>query len=167
MMAGGLSVWAGGATIDGSLTASSGLTVTTGGLLVTNGGATVGGILTASNGLRVASAGLSVTAGGLSVTAGGLAVATGGLTVATGGLTVTAGGLSVTAGGLTVTAGGLQVCSLVFYIIRERPCSAPSTGGGPCDTCAGDERVRNGDDDGKRGGAVSTDGADIVFEHGA
>ena len=69
--AGGLSVVAGGGTIGGVLTVSSGLTVTAGGLSVVSGGATIGGVTTASDGLTITAGGLSVTAGGATISSSG------------------------------------------------------------------------------------------------
>ena len=69
--AGGLSVIAGGGTIGGVLTVSSGLTVTAGGLSVVSGGATIGGVTTASDGLTITAGGLSVTAGGATISSSG------------------------------------------------------------------------------------------------
>ena len=62
---------AGGGTIGGVLTVSSGLTVTAGGLSVVSGGATIGGVTTASSGLTITAGGLSVTAGGATISSSG------------------------------------------------------------------------------------------------
>ena len=80
----------GSVTSTTTITAGTGLTVTSGGATITAGGATI-------------------TAGGLDVNGGAVTLGTDGTTVEGGGLTVTAGGATVTAGGLTVSAGGADI----------------------------------------------------------
>jgi hypothetical protein len=103
----GLTVTSGGATIT-----SGGLTVSAGGAAIT-GNSTVTGTFTASAGLTVTSGGATITAGGLTVSAGGAAI-TGNSTVTgtfttSAGLIVSAGGATITSGGLTVSAGGAGI----------------------------------------------------------